>query len=178
MPNHYGKAEGRRRLSQALQPTPESTEPPALDPLAAAVGRRIEDRGIGLVPGVMSQADIEAQDYARRRQALSELAAQAEHDKAVRAQRKAELEAQRRAEAEELEAKINRLGMETIEDQRAPEPPHIGLNSEELLDRAAGQRHTSTANLVRGVFEKQGITPTSTSTTADALRRAVEGHTQ
>ena len=168
--NHYGKDEGRRRLSEALRATPDGTQTPDLDPVAAAVGRRIQDRGITSVPGVMSQADLEAQDYARRRQALSELAAEAERDKAVRAQRKAELEAQRRLEAEELEAKLNILGMGTGDVQESDPVPSIPLNSGALLDRAAGH---STADLFRTAADAQGMT--QVGSVADALRRAAEG---
>ena len=176
MPNHYGKAEGRKRLSQALQPTPEGTEPPALDPLAAAVGRRIADRGITSVPGAVSQSDIEAQDHARRRQALSELAAQAEHDKAVRVQRKRDLVAQPRLEAEELVAKLNQLVARASEDQEPDPAPNLALNSNALLDRAGGtsQRPATAADLFRAAADAQGMT--QIGSVAEALRRAAEDH--
>jgi hypothetical protein len=128
------------------------------DDFSRSIGKRIQERfaarGVRVdIPGIATEEELAAEAHARRRQALSELAAQADKDKT----RTAELAAQRQAEAQQLQDKLRHLGMQTDDEHQEPNPaPNLALNSSALLNRAAGG------------------TPHRTITTADLLRREIE----
>ena len=115
----------RRRLADRLAAERIPDEPEQLDGFAAALGRRLEERGIvGRVPGLRSAAQEAAEAHAARvRQVVDALTPRPPAPPPAPEPVRETLPQQIRA----------MLGQQTGEQPDAP-----ALNSEELLRRAAG----------------------------------------